>query len=205
MNLKEAFRYQNFLDRMMAFAKDSISTKDHALKTTETHFCSAANPDAKDRVEEVDKGEFHKNDDVLRLGLKLIEEKNALSYAITQAKLSSGVNIDAEIETNKFRQQMVAGLKYMLGFKPGKRKSQARGYKFDINQAQVPYIYDMEILDEDNFDRSAAKEVMRRLVDESDAVSTKVEMALVNTNVDYVPPFNVNDTFDDVMQEFLAG
>ena len=63
----------------------------------------------------------------------------------------------------------------------------------------------MEILDEDNFDRSAAKEIMRRLVDESDAVSTKVEMALVNTTVNYAPPFNVNDTFDDVMQEFLAG
>lgn len=205
MNLKEAFRYQNFLDRMMLSVRDSISQKDHALKTTETHFCSAANPEAKDRVEAVDKGEFYQNDDVIRLGLKLIEEKKVLSCAIAQAKLLTGVNIDAEIETNKFRQQMATGLKYMLGFKPGKRKSQARGYKFDINQAQVPYIYDMEVVDEDNFDRAAAKEVMRRLVDESDAVSTRVEMALVNTTVDYAPPFNVNDTFDDVMQEFLAG
>lgn len=205
MNLKEAFRYQNFLDRMMLSVRDSISQKDHALKTTETHFCSAANPEAKDRVEKVDKGEFYQNDDVIRLGLKLIEEKKTLSHAIAWAKSYSGVNIDAEIETNKFRQQAVAGIKCMLGFKPGKRKSQARGYKFDINQTQVPYVYDMDIVDEDNFDRTAAKEIMRRLVDEADAVSTKVELALVNTNVDYTPPFNVNDTFDDVMQEFLVG
>ena len=174
MNLKEAFRYQNFLDRMMLSVRDSISQKDHALKTTETHFRSAANPEAEDRVEEVNKGEFYQNDDVIRLGLKLIDEKKTLSYAITQAKLSCGVNIDAESETNKFRQN-------------------------------VSYVYDMEVVDEDNFDRATAKEIMRRLVDESDTMSTKVEMALVNTNVDYVPPFNVNDTFDDVMQEFLAG
>lgn len=205
MNLKEAFRYQNFLDRMMLSVRDSISQKDHALKTTETHFRSAANPEAEDRVEEVNNGEFYQNDDVIRLGLKLIDEKKTLSYAITQAKLSCGVNIDAEIETNKFRQNVVMGIKYMLGCKPGKRKTQARGYKFDINQVQVSYVYDMEVVDEDNFDRATAKEIMRRLVDESDTMSTKVEMALVNTNVDYVPPFNVNDTFDDVMQEFLAG
>lgn len=204
MNLKEAFRYQNFLDRMMVSVQENISCKDHAMKTTEIHHCSLANPDVQDRTEQIDSGEFPANDDVVQFGMRLVEEKSKLSNAIVAAKISSGVNIDAEIETNKFRQQLTNGLKYMLRMKPGKKKTQARGYKFDVNQTQVPYVYDMEIIDEDNFDRNQAKRIMRELVDESDKVSTKVEMALVNTIVDYVAPFNVNDTFEDVMQEFAS-
>ncbi len=204
MNLKEAFRYQSFLDKAMAAVQMHLSDKDHAMKTTEIHHCSATNPDAPDRTEQVDKGEFFLNDDVIRLGVKLIEEKSKLSAAITTAKAASGINIDAEIETNKLRQKLTGSMTQMLKMKPGKRKTQARGYKFDVNQTQVSYIYDMEVVDEDNFDREQAKKTVRHLVEESDTVSTMVEMVLVNTKVDYDPPFNVNDGFEDVMQEFIS-
>lgn len=204
MNLKEAFRYQSFLDKMMFSTQGNISDRDHAMKTTEIHHCHLANPEVSDRTEQVDKGEFFLNDDVIRLGVRLVDEKSKLSAAITAAKAASGINIDAEIETNKFRQKLAGEIMRMLKMKPGKKKAQARGYKFDVNQIQVPYIYDMEVIDEDNFDREESKKIMRHLVEESDAVSTMVEMALVNTKVDYEPPFNVNDSFEDVMQEFIS-
>ena len=53
MNLKESFRYQNFLDMMMRAASASIQQRDHCLKVTKTHLRSKANPDASDVTETV--------------------------------------------------------------------------------------------------------------------------------------------------------
>ena len=39
----------------------------------------------------------------------------------------------------------------------------------------------------------------------ADKVSAEIDAALINTQVEYEPPFNVNDSFDDVMEEFLAA
>ena len=45
MNLKEAFRYQNFLDRMFGAAALSIQKRDHCLTQTRNHLCSKVNPE----------------------------------------------------------------------------------------------------------------------------------------------------------------
>ena len=46
MNLKEAFRYQNFLDRVFGAAAISIQVRDHCLTQTREHLCNKVNPDA---------------------------------------------------------------------------------------------------------------------------------------------------------------
>lgn len=205
MNLKEAFRYQKFLETTMQSAAVCLNQKSHALKTTKLHLCSKANPAAQDYAEEEVCGEFYPNDDVLRLMSQLIAEKGNLCRAISEAKAASGINIDAEIETNKFRQQVISSIKSMLSFKPGKQKLQGRGYMLDVNQTQVPYFYDVEITTEDNFDRTSAKALLLRETEQSDRISTQIEAAMVNTPVTYTPPYNVNASFDDVMQQFLTN
>lgn len=204
MNLKEAFRYQSFLDKLIQSAGMSIASRDHALKTTEIHHCSLMNPDAADYTEQVDKGDFFPNDDVICFGMELIVEKRKLTQAIANAKASADINIDAEIETNKFRRSFADSIRLMLKMKPGKKKTRTTGYRFDVNQVQVPYYYDMESVDEDNFDRDAARAQARTLMEESDRASSSVEAALVNTVVAYNPPFDVNDSFEDVIREFLS-
>ena len=52
MNLKEAFRYQNFLDRVFGAAAISIQVRDHCLTQTREHLCNKVNPDADDFREE---------------------------------------------------------------------------------------------------------------------------------------------------------
>ena len=37
MNLKESFRYLNFLDKMLESARMSVNDPSHCLKTTKTH------------------------------------------------------------------------------------------------------------------------------------------------------------------------
>ena len=43
MNLKEAFRYQNFLDRMFGVAALCIQKRDHCLTQTRKHFSKKVN------------------------------------------------------------------------------------------------------------------------------------------------------------------
>ena len=204
MNLKEAFRYQNFLGQIMSEAGNSLTKQEHCLTTTKRHLRNKANPEAQDMQEEVDVGEFYKNDDVLDLMLLLVDEREKLSTAIGKAKASVRFDIDAAVETNKFRQIVVLRAKSMLRNSASKRIEQGRDYKFNVEGNQTQYFYDIEVETADAFDRARAKDVAREIMSKADVASAEIDAALINTQVDYVPPFNVNGSFDDVMEEFLA-
>lgn len=204
MNLKESFRYQNFLDMMMRAASASIQQRDHCLKVTKTHLRSKANPDASDVTETVDGEVFFANDDVVAFMAWLVKEREKLTTAIGSAKASIGFDIDAAIETNKFRQTVNGSIKNMLRYTPTKRVEQGRDYKFNVEGNQTPYIYEIEVVSEEAYDKTGAKTLMREMISKADEVSAAIDAAMINTKVDYEPVFDVNETFDDVMTDFLA-
>ena len=86
MNLKESFRYQNFLESMMGEAGSSLIERTHAQEISKRHLRNKANPDAQDIEETMDFGDFYKNDDVLAFMSMLVEEKSKLTNAISRAK-----------------------------------------------------------------------------------------------------------------------
>lgn len=47
-----------------------------------------------------------------------------------------------------------------------------------------------------------AKEAMKKIAAEADVISAKIDEAMVNAVVHYNPPYDVNDSFEDVMAEF---
>lgn len=204
MNLKESFRYQNFLDMMMRAASASIQQRDHCLKVTKTHLRSKANPDASDVTETVEGEVFFANDDVVAFMAWLVKEREKLTTAIGAAKTSIGFDIDAAIETNKFRQTVNGSIKNMLRYTPTKRVEQGRDYKFNVEGNQTPYIYEIEVVSEEAYDKTGAKTLMREMISKADEVSAAIDAAMINTKVDYEPVFDVNETFDDVMTDFLA-
>lgn len=204
MNLKESFRYQNFLDMMMRAASASIQQRDHCLKVTKTHLRSKANPDASDVTETVEGEVFFANDDVVAFMAWLVKEREKLTTAIGAAKASIGFDIDAAIETNKFRQTVNGSIKNMLRYTPTKRVEQGRDYKFNVEGNQTPYIYEIEVVSEEAYDKTGAKTLMREIISNADEVSAAIDAAMINTKVDYEPVFDVNETFDDVMTDFLA-
>ena len=204
MNLKESFRYQNFLENMMSYAASSINDREHCLTITKWHLRHKANSDAEDMQEVVDFGEFNKNDDVLSFMVTLVEERSKLTNAIGQAKASIGFDLDAAVETNKFRQMVAQRAKAMLRFTSSKKMERGTDYKFNIEGNQTQYFYDIEVEAVEAFDRNRAKDLVRELMSEADKVSAEIDSAMINTVVDYNPPFNVNDSFEDVMAEFLA-
>ena len=203
MNLKESFRYQNFLDMMMRAASASIQQRDHCLKVTKTHLRSKANPDASDVTETVEGEVFFANDDVVAFMAWLVKEREKLTTAIGAAKASIGFDIDAAIETNKVRQTVNGSIKNMLRYTPTKRVEQGRDYKFNVEGNQTPYIYEIEVVSEEAYDKTGAKTLMREMISKADEVSAAIDAAMINTKVDYEPVFDVNETFDDVMTDFL--
>ena len=205
MNLKEAFRYQKFLDAMMNQGRRSLCNPEHVLKVTKKHLRSTANADAEDMEEIVEPDmPFFPNDDVVRFMEWLVGERQKLSVAIGQAKASVGFDIDAAIDTNKFRQIVYGSIKSMLDFHASKSRTQGRDYRFNINGDQTPYYYDVEVTREEAFDREASRAVMRQMITDADQISADIDAALINTQVDYTPKFDVNESFDDVMAVFTA-
>lgn len=204
MNLKESFRYQNFLENMLAYAGNSLTDREHSLTITKNHLRKKANAEAEDMMETVDVGEFFKNDDVLKFMTMLVEERSNLTNAIGKAKASIGFDLDAAIETNKFRQTVANRVKTMLRFTASKRTERGTDYKFNVEGNQTQYYYDIEVKANEAFDRSVAKDTMRKLILEADKVSAEIDSAMINTMVEYDAPFNVNDSFEDVMTDFLS-
>lgn len=204
MNLKESFRYQNFLDSLMRNAGVSIQSREHCFEVVKHHFKNKANPDADDMDETVENGEFYPNDKVIAFMEWLVAEREKLTTAIGNAKMSIGFDLDSAIETNKFRQSVNSAIKGMLRYTPGKRVEQGRDYKFNVEGNQTAYVYDIEVENKDAFDRDSAKKVMRSMITKADEVSSEIDAAMINTKVDYEPRFDVNESFDDVMAEFIA-
>lgn len=206
MNLKESFRYQNFLDSLLRCATNSVSNRDHCLTVTKTHLRNKANPEVADVTETVEVEKFFKNDDVLSFMKLLVEEKLLLTQKISEAKASiSEIDLDAAIESNKFRQQVSNAVRIMMRYTPRKTVEQGRDYKFNIEGNQTAYYYDIEVESVEAYDKDSAKELMRNMIATADKNSTLIDAALINTMVDYEPKFDVNDSFEDVMESFIAG
>lgn len=205
MNLKESFRYQNFLDGLLEAAINSITTREHCLTTTKKHLRSKANPDAEDTTEIVEVEPFHGNDDVLRFLQWLVKEKGILTTAINKAKAATVEDMDAAIESNKYRQRINTAIRGILKYTTRKITERGMDYKFNVEGNQAGYYYDIEIETTEAYDKAKAKTIMRDMSLESDNISAEIDSILINTDVKYEPKFNVNESFEDVMEEFLSN
>ena len=205
MNLKESFRYQNFLESMMTQAQASLVTPNHAMKTVYRHLKSKANDSFKDEEIEAEVEVFFPNDNVIGLSLLLARERQTLGEAIGRAKASLPFDLDAAVDSNKFRQRLCGSLRSLMNRKPGVKTTESYAYAFDVNGVQSRYLYPMEVVTTDAFDREAARRVLRNTIADADAISAEIDAAMINTAVDYTPPFDVNDTFEDVMTAFIES
>ena len=184
----------------------SIQSREHCLKTTKTHLRSKANPYAENLTEVVEcESAFSPNDDVIAFMVWLVDEREKLTTAIGKAKASVGFDIDAAVETNKFRQLVSSSVKGMLRYSPSKRVEQGRDYKFNVEGNQTPYVYDIEVVTEEAYDSIVSKKVMRDMISAADKTSAEIDAAMINTVVEYEPVYDVNESFDDVMAEFIES
>lgn len=199
--LKEAYRYQNYLQRLINEARNYLVKSDFTTTTKQTHYRSKANSADKDETQIIDKPydvDFTPND-AINFIMDVIEEKELLSKAIDDAKKAATIDLDASGAMNRVKQEYINVLELLGRTKPRKSTKTGTAYKFNVNGDQVPYYYEVEEVVTIDYDRNKVKSLIKKLRRETDEVSQDMDKALVTVEVDYAPRWDVDTPLEDAI------
>lgn len=201
MNLKESYRYQNFLDRLLDTSYSYLRNKNYITTTTQEHMRKKANPDAENEIMDVAKPfdvEFAPND-IIDFVMDVLAEKDSVSKAIAVAKSNTEINIDNAIAMNIKRHDYITILESMVNTKPSETTVRGTGYRFNNEMNQVTYYYDVVQKTTIDFNRNDVKGLIKKLNRECDEISAKLDSIEINTVLDFAPKYDVNDKFEDII------
>ena len=200
---QEAYRYQKFLSQMIQSAEYYLYKKDFVTTVEQYHERKKSNPDAENEIvqkENLTKSsvDFTPNDLLVAIP-KLLEEKENLAIAINKAKNTTEIDIDASLSMNKQKQEFIRVLNDMNSKKSCEKTITGKGYKFNVNNEQVPYIYDVVEKTTIDFDRNTVKALIKKYSKETDHVSTILDRIVLTTQVDFDPKYDINDTLEELL------
>lgn len=201
MNLKESYRYANYLDNLLNTAYRYLQNKGFVTTTKQNHLRSKANSEATDEVIEVPKPydvDFTPNA-VIDFAVSVITEKELLADAIAKAKADTEINIDNAVAMNKKKQNFVSVLNNLANIKANEKTITGRAYKFNVTGDQVPYSYDVIETTQIDFDRNDVRNLAKKYLKETDEISSKLDAIEINTMLEFVPKYDVNDIFEDLV------
>lgn len=201
MNLKESYRYANYLDDLLNKASSYLRNDKFVTTTKQEHLRSKVNSEATDEVIDIQKPydvEFTPND-VIDFAVKVLAEKEKLADAIAIAKANAEINIDTAIALNKKKQYFANTLEALSNIKPRQRTTSGKAYRFNINNEQVPYTYDIEETTTIDFDRNDVRNLVKKYLKETDEISAKLDAIEINTQVVFECSWDVNDSFEDIV------
>ena len=201
MILKEAFRYQNYLTSLFVQATSYLSREDFITTTTQNHNRSMVNPDAQDEKISVPKvfNVGYKPNDLIDFVVKLIDEKQKLSNAITEAKKSLDMDIDAAMSMNKTKQDFISVLRRMASIKSTESEKEGTSYKFNNDGDQVSYRYPVKEVKAIDYNRNTVKGLISKYKKETDQISTTRDRIDIMTEVDYTPLWEVDTPLEDIL------
>lgn len=204
MNLKEAFRYQNKLQRLSDEAESILQKERNVTRVENTVLLHKVNPEAQDEttVESYDNVYSEQITSIVVFLMYLLEQREKLTYAIRQAKRELELDFDGEASLNSARQRIARIFGYMDEIRSTEHiySGGGTGYKFNAEGNQVSYRCDLKKVTTINFDRNKVRAYAVGLNKKSDRISAELDKYMVNTQVDYEAPFDVNDSFDQVLQ-----
>ena len=203
MNLKEAFRYQNKLQWLMTEAEEILRRDRNVVKVEQTALLHKVNPDAVDEttMEPADTVYADQIADIAVLLMFLLGERERLTRAIREAKKAMDMDFDGEVSLNTRRQELASIFRNMVQLRSSETviSGGGVGYKFNAEGNQVSYRCDLKTVTTINFDRSKIRSYAAALSRKADEISADLDKRMVNTEVSYEPPFDVNDTFAEVL------
>ena len=210
MNLKEAFRFQNKLRSMMEEAQSILGRDQNITKVQNTYLRKKVMAEAEDETT-MDLPSTEYSEKITELAvflMALLDEHEKLSAAIfrTKAGLDLGAGLDGEVGLNSKRQEIASLFCRMTSLRASETliANGGTGYRFNNEGNQVAYRCDVKRVVTINFDRNRVRKMCRELSKKADEVSGALDAVLVNAQVDYTAPFSVNDTFDEVFEQFLG-
>ncbi len=207
MNLKEAFQAQNKLNSLLEFIRRYLSVNDNIMSVTEKHLRSKALAGQQDETIDCSnkEDEDFSADSLVTVWRMIIKEKEKLGLAIGWAKSAMDFNLDAAVDLNKSRRNFIETLECMAGQKSSHslRKDAGKGYVFNNEGNQTPYYYDIDRIYTIDYDRNKIRGLLNELYREADALSIKIDGALLSATVDYEPQFDLYNRNDLIIEELL--
>ena len=202
--LKEAFRYQHFLDGLLSEAESYLRDYNNYMVITNEHLRSSVVSGASDDVLDnlSDRPLNVSPDVVIGFMLHVCSEKEILSKAINAAKNAHCNEMDMRMSMNKIRKSIIDVLKRMAATKNRETTFKSDAFTFNAEGNQVKYFYDVKQSSKNDFDRKMVKNTIRELSAESDKWSTTIDYWLSSIPVDYTPAFDLNDTFEELVEEY---
>jgi len=204
MNLKEAFTYQNFYDRLISMAENYLINTNSTYTKTFTHLRHAVNPDAEDVVKVEIQSEKLPYDvaTFVAFALDVLEEKEKMFAAIRKAKESAELDLDAAIGMNKTRKNLQNVLSGLYQRREYDMLTTGRDYKFNVNGEQVPYTYEINEKLTVEYDKKAIKKIMKSLDAKCNEASRQVDRLNVNLVVDITPKYTLDMDLEDCLELF---
>ena len=83
--------------------------------------------------------------------------------------------------------------------RPSETKTTAKGYKFDINGEQKPYVYDVNRKTSIDFDRTDVRNLIKKYLKETDEISAKLDLIEITTQVNFAPKWDINEKFEELV------
>lgn len=209
MNLKEAFRFQNKLQNISDEATRILSRDVNITKTENTLLKHKVMPEAEDEktVDTPDHDYTEKITKLVDFTVFILSEREKLFAAIRKAKSGLPIDLDGETSLNAKRQQLQHLLLHMNDLRSSEVliPNGGIGYRFNAEGNQVSYKCDVKRVTTINFDRNAVRKHATELSRKADEISAEIDKCVVNTAVDYIPPFDVNDSFAEVFEKYAEA
>lgn len=202
--LKEAFRYQNFLESLIQSCDSYLRNSNNTMKITEKHLRSKVQPEAQDEEKDniTDRPLAVSADTLIDFMFRVYLEKESLSNAINDAKNQHCADMDMNMALNKTRQRIVDRLKSVAALKTRKTTNKGSAYCFNNDGNQVEYYYDIEVTSVPEFNRSKVKNLIQEMAGKSDKISTRIDSYLTNVPVNFEPCFDINSSFEELVEEY---
>lgn len=201
MVLKEAFTYQNYLTDLIRQIDHYLLRPDFTQEKKQVCYKSKVDHNLEDETVVVKNPidvEFTPMD-LVNLMMDLLNEKQSLSDAITDAKRKTEIDIDSSVSMNRIKQDYITVLEDLAKRKDTTNDTQGIGYRFNEAGDQVKYFFPMEEIVTINYDRKDIKGIIRKLKKETDKISLMLDKLQLTTEVSFEPKYQLGDTLEDIV------
>lgn len=214
MNIKEGYRYQKFLDKIIENLSFHVSDERNVIKTTRECLKNEMYSEAKNEIIEV-KPKNNDYDilahDAVHFINELISQKLDLSLKINIAKEKTiscngeydFLKLDPAIEYNKNLRSLANSLRYLLNFKSNETIEIGTDLKFNAEGNQVEYKHKINVVNTINYDRNVIKKLYKKILKNADDLSNRIEEFMLNSTVNFCPVYDVNDSVAEVVEMYL--
>ena len=201
MILKEAYRYQNYLTRLINEGLAILNTRGFITTTKQVHNRKKTNPDAENEDMYIEKPyavEYTPNQ-LIDFMVVAIREKQKLSEAIEEAKKNTELDIDSSLSINKVKQDFMECLRNMSRIKSSEKKLTGQAYKFNAEGNQVQYQYEVIEKTTIDFNRNDIQKLYQKYQQQTGRMSTMVDQIEVTTEVNYTPKWDIDTFLEDAV------